>query len=156
VSKQLIWLKIMVVKNLQNRKKLWTRYAANKKLSQEWSLASEEFLPPALLRLPMKFRTRLSLLALESRENPSLSVAPPYTGGAPAASGPATAGTSGGATTTTGTGQITSTGNVNVTTTNTNTTTATGGTGSTTGTGILSTGNNLSGQPLLESSLVNN
>jgi hypothetical protein len=105
----------------------------------------------------MKFRTRLSLLSLETRENPSLAIAPPVTNGVTA--GPVGSAASGAATstatTTPGSGQITSTGNVNVTTT-TNPTATTTVTVTAPTTGILATGNNLSGQPLLESSLVGN
>src|SRR5580698_9101773 len=72
------------------------------------------------LRLPMSFRTRLSLLSLETRENPSIPIAPPISSGAPATTAPATAAVSGAATatgaTTPGSGQITSTGSVSVTT----------------------------------------
>lgn len=99
----------------------------------------------------MKNRTRLSLLSLETRENPSLMLAPPVTQGAPATTAPAIAAASGGTTgtpaTTPGTGQITSTGNVTVPTTPATTAPTTG---------ILATGNNLSGYPLLESSLMGN
>jgi hypothetical protein len=110
----------------------------------------------------MIFRTRLSLLSLETRENPSLMVAPPITSGAPATTSPVTAAASGGAAAaganTIGGGQIASTGNVNVTSTAINIATSViiGGTSTTTNTGIFGSGNNLSGQPLLESSLVNN
>jgi hypothetical protein len=100
----------------------------------------------------MKNRTRLSVLALETRENPSLMLAPPISQGAPATTAPAIAAASGGATgtpaTTPGTGQMTSTGNVTVPTTP--------ATGAAPTTGILGLGNNLSGYPILESSLMGN
>ena len=110
----------------------------------------------------MKFRTRLSILSLETRENPSLMIAPPISSGAPATTAPVTAAASGGAANTgataQGAGQITSTGSVNVAV-NLASSILVGGTAATTtttNTGILATGNNLSGQPLLESSLVGN
>jgi hypothetical protein len=84
-------------------------------------------------------------------------VAAPITNGSFSVGAPAPPLSSSAGSTTTGatapgTGQITSTGSVNVTTTNTTTTTP----ATTPTTGILATGNNLSGQPLLESSLLNN
>ena len=92
----------------------------------------------------MKVRTRLSLLSLETRENPSLMVAPPVTCGTAAVPPAASCMTTTSGATTAGTGQITSTGTVTVTTTPAPAPT----------TGILATGNNLSGQPILESSLL--
>ena len=102
----------------------------------------------------MKFRTRLSVMTLESRENPSgPALVPPYTTGAPpAASGPATTG----AATTAGGASIASSGTVSIAT-QIGAAVLGGATSSstTTNTGILGN-NSITGQPLLESTLLNN
>jgi hypothetical protein len=108
--------------------------------------------------MSLRTRTRLSFLELETRENPSVPIAPPFSSGAPATTTPSPTSASNGGATSPGGGQTTSSGTVTVTTTNSNngTPTPTNPTGTGSTGGLLNLGNNVSGQPLLESSLVNN
>lgn len=104
----------------------------------------------------MKFRSRLSFLELETRETPSgVPLLPPVTTSAPAAQ-TATAGSTTSGSNANGGGQTTSSGSVSPGTgTGTTTTTNTGTTTTTSTTGAYGN-NSATGQPLLESSLVNN
>jgi hypothetical protein len=156
---------VTVIKILQNENSLWTIDARNDKLMPHTKSLHRRIFFYSQMRSSMNFRTRLSFLTLESRENPSgPALVPPYSTGAPATTSPATAIASGGATTgaasTTGGASITSTGAVNIGTTigTAIVTGATSGTGTSTSTGtsgILGI-NSITGQPLLESSLVGN